>query len=390
MPINKYILAILPTIIALRKLLHQIPELKYEELKTAELIARELRAYGYQVETGIAKTGVVAILDSGNPGKTIAIRADMDALPLEEPESFANRSQHAGRMHACGHDGHCATVLAVAYALAQVKDELNGRVKFIFQPAEEGGKGSTAMIEAGVLKDVAEIYGFHNWPGLQEGLVATKAGTILVGNGRIEISIQGKPAHTAQPQNAINPVTIGAEIIACLEDLRLSLDQTSSIINIFSFNSGEFKRGMSDKVDIVGVYYVDTESELEKITTHINKICLEIGAKHQTTINAILTPFHSPTINSEKETHLLLQAAQEIYSENAVLRLDKSMIAAEDFSEYLRHIPGCFFLVGAGETAKAVHTNQYQFNDNVIAVAANVFCQTVINTLKQSHCAASC
>ncbi|MEO8400515.1 MAG: M20 family metallopeptidase [Gammaproteobacteria bacterium] len=382
---NTHIQKILPEILDVRKQLHQIPELKYEEFKTAELIAEKLKSYGYDVKKEIAKTGLVAILDTGKPGKTIGLRADMDALPLEEPEDFAYRSEHPGKMHACGHDGHCATALAVAYALHQIKDELCGKVKFIFQPAEEGGKGSTAMIDAGVLENptINEIYGFHNWPGLPEGIVATKAGTILVGNGRFEITINGKPAHTAQPQNAINPVTIGAQLITALDELRLSLDQNTTVLNIISFNSGEFKRGMSDKGHIVGVYYVETENDLEKIKFSINKICNNIaGAK--TEINISFTPFHSPTINTAKESDLILNVAKEIYGDTKVKTLDKSMIASEDFSEYLRHVPGCFFLVGAGESASSVHTNQFQFNDSVISIAANVFCQTIINSLLSS------
>lgn len=380
---NQYIQDILPDIINVRKNLHQIPELKYEEFKTSELIADTLKSYGYSIKTGIAKTGIVAILDTGIPGKTIGLRADMDALPLEEPESYACRSQHAGKMHACGHDGHCATILAVAYALYQVKDQLRGKVKFIFQPAEEGGKGSTAMIDAGVLENptIDEIYGFHNWPGLSEGLVATRAGTILVGNGRIEITVHGKSAHTAQPQNAINPVTIGAQLITELDKLRLSVDTNTTLLNIISFNSGEFKRGMADKSEIIGVYYVDSDNDLNILKTNIENICKNIAKINKTEINVSFKSFHSPTINSTKESENVINAAKEIYGDTKVNLLEKSMIAAEDFSEYLRHVPGCFFLVGAGESAGAVHTTQFQFNDNVIPIAANVFCQTVVNSL---------
>jgi amidohydrolase len=380
--VSAHIQNILPQIIGVRKQLHQIPELKYEEFKTAKLIAEKLKSFGYEVKEGMAKTGLVAILDTGKLGKTIGLRADMDALPLEEPDNYDYRSQHSGKMHACGHDGHCATLLAVAYALYQIKDELCGKIKFIFQPAEEGGKGSAAMIDVGVLENptVDEIYGFHNWPGLPEGIIATKSGTILVGNGRIEIAIKGKPAHTAQPKNAINPVIIGAKLITMLEELRLQLDQSTSVLNIISFNSGDIKRGMSDAADIIAVYYIDTENDLEKLKFNLNNICNKFAEKNKTEINVLFTPFHSPTINSTAASELIINSAKEIYADK-VRTLDKSMIAAEDFSEYLRYVSGCFFLVGAGESANPLHTNQFQFNDNIISIAANVFCRAVINSL---------
>lgn len=381
--INTHIKTIASDIINLRKKLHLIPELKYEELKTSQLIAETLTTYGYKVQTGIAVTGVIAILDSGKPGKTIALRADMDALPIAEPEHFACRSTHPGKMHACGHDGHVATMLAVAYALRQVKDQLCGKIKFIFQPAEEGGKGSTAMIEAGALKapHVDEIYGYHNWPGLAEGVIATRAGTLLAGNGRIEIVVHGKPAHTAQPEQAINPVIIGAELIIELEKLRKDLKLGETLFNLIAFNSGDFKRGMSSKADIVAVYYTDNENNLLNLKQKLNKLIESIATKYGSSIDISYAPFHSPTINSERESKLVLAIAKKLYGPDKAINLEKSMIAAEDFSEYLKYTPGCFFLVGTGENAGAVHTPSFQFNDNIIIITANIISNIVINSL---------
>ena len=379
--ISKHLEAILPKIIEIRQKLHEIPELKFEEFKTAKLISETLKSFGYNVENGIAKTGLTAILDTGKPGKTIGLRADMDALPIEEPNNNQHRSRHPGKMHACGHDGHCATLLAVAYALNQIKNELSGKVKFIFQPAEEGGKGSTAMIEAGVLKNppLDEIYAFHNWPGLPEGIIGVKDGTILLGNGRIEISIKGKPAHTAQPENAVNPVTIGAELITKLEIERLSWSVNSTVLNILSFNSGKL-RGMAEKSEIIAVYYIDTEDNLIELKSFINKYCDQVKDKYKAEIALSFKPFHSPTINTANETDKISNAARMVCGDKKIIKLEKSMIASEDFSEYLKHIPGCFFLVGAGESANPVHTDKFQFNDNVISTAANIICQMVINS----------
>lgn len=384
--IKQHIENILQDSIKIRKQLHQIPELKYDEFKTAELITTTLKSYGYEVKSGIAKTGIIAVLDTGKQGKTIALRADMDALPLEEPASHECRSQHAGRMHACGHDGHCATMLAVANVLFRIKDQLCGKVKFIFQPAEEGGKGSSAMIDAGVLNDpkVDEIYGYHNWPGLPEGVVATRQGTILAGNGRVEITIHGITAHTAQPQNAINPVVIAAGLITALDDYRRSLSSKSALINIISCNSGNFLRGMAGEAKIIVVYYIDNDHELDTLKLNINDLCKNIADINNNEIDVTYHPFHSPTINSVRESDLVLNTAKQIYGDKKILALERSMVASEDFSEYLCHTRGCFFLVGAGESAGGVHTKDFVFNDQIISVAANVICNTVISTLMTS------
>lgn len=381
--IERYINEILPEVIQIRSKLHEIPELKYEEFKTSSLISQTLQQFGYEIQTGIGKTGIVAILDTGKPGKTIAVRADMDALPLDEPKHNKNLSQHPGVMHACGHDGHCATVLAVAYALRQIKSKLQGKVKFIFQPAEEGGKGSTAMIDAGVLKNptVDEIYGYHNWPGLPAGLVATRVGAILVGNGSINIAIDGKPSHMAQPENAINPVIIGAELTTALNELSSNSQFKNIVLNIIAFNSGDPKKGMSNKVEIKIVYFNESENDLKNLITEIDNICTTLSNKYKTKITITPSPFHNPTINSHIEEALIHDAAKNLYGDANVLRLEKSMMAAEDFSEYLRHVPGCFFLVGTGKMTGAFHTTSFLFNDDILSVAANVFCKAIVNSL---------
>ena len=375
--INHHIQQILPEIVILRKKLHQIPELKYEEYKTSALIAETLIKYGYEIQQNIAKTGIVALLDTGRPGKTIALRADMDALPIQEPW-HANSSQHSGVMHACGHDGHCAALLAAAYALQQVKHRLKGKIKLIFQPAEEGGKGSSAMIAAGVLDNPAvdAIYGFHNWPGLPINTVAVKPGAILLGNGRITLGIHGKAAHTSQPEQAINPVLIGAMLITALQSLAQQLVAANAVLNILAFNSGDVKKGMSIYAEIIAVYYIETHQQLEQLQTEINSLCATIAKQAGTKIDCQFQPFHTPTINHVNETQVVLTAANKI-TEN-IHQPQKSMLAAEDFSAYLEKIPGCFWLLGIGESAAAVHTANYVFNDNILATAAELFCQVVL------------
>lgn len=354
--------AILSEIVETRRQLHQIPELQYQEFKTAALIARKLKAYGYQPVEGVAKTGVVALLDTGRRGKTIALRADLDALPIHEDNIFAHRSRHPGKMHACGHDGHTATLLAVAWALQQIKAELSGRVKFIFQPAEEGGKGSSAMIAEGVLErpKVDAIFGYHNWPGLPLGAVATRVGAILAGSGRFEIEIQGGTAHLAMPENAINPVVVGAAMIQALAGLPL---------NLTAFNSGDPLQHPTGHAQLVGCYFVESQPELEGLKRNIEAYAERIAATHGASLTVNSRPFQGPTENHPLETAQVLAAAREFIDD--VRELPRCMKASEDFSEYLKEVPGCFFLVGAGETAP-LHTAKFDFPDTIIGPAAEV------------------
>lgn len=375
--IDQLIQTILPEAIKLRHELHKIPELKFQEFKTSALIQTKLTEFGYQNLQVCAETGVVAMLDSGKPGKTIALRADIDALPFSEKNTLPYRSQHAHAMHACGHDGHTATLLAVAWVLQQIKHLLHGKVKLIFQPAEEGGKGSSAMIAAGVLQhpSVDAIFGYHNWPGLPKGSIAVKSGALLAGNGRFEIQILGKVAHTAMPHLAINPVTIGASIIAELERLRQTLAETDkTILNVIHMKCGELKGGMTDTAVITGVYYIEDMDALQRLKSTCQKIIAAAMQNTKADIQIQFREYHSPTINSDAETDLVLQVARENFPFEQIIPLNACQFAADDFSEYLKHVPGCYFLIGSGETTPSVHTDQFDFPDEILAVAIKMLC----------------
>ena len=354
--------------IQIRHQLHQIPELKFEERKTSEFIVATLRSYGYEIQEGVGKTGVVTTLDSGKPGRTIAFRADIDALPISESTGVPYQSKHQGIMHACGHDGHTATLLLVARTLQQIKSQLRGKIKLIFQPAEEGGKGSTAMIQDGVLEDPAvdAIFGYHNWPGLPLNAVATRSGCILAGSGRFEIILQGKRAHLADPKSAINPVVIGAGIVQKIDALSIPM----TIVNILGFNSGDWKQGTSEQTEIVGCYFSEGEEPYLQLKHSIESI---VGAHGSIAFHE----FQSPTINTTSETELLFSAAHTIRVTN-VQRLQGCKMAAEDFSEYLKHVPGCYFLIGAGESTPSLHTPLYNFPDEILAPAAQLMVQIAL------------
>lgn len=367
--------------IKIRHDLHQIPELAYQEIKTGAYIIKVLEDYGYEVIKNIGKTGFIAILDTHVPGETIALRADMDALPFQENNPLPYKSTHKNVMHACGHDGHCATLLAVAFVLQKIKKQLKGKIKFIFQPAEEGGKGSLAMINDGVLANVNAIFGYHNWPGLPVGVIGIKDGPILAGSGRFEIFIKGKTAHTSQPENAINPVILSSKIINELEKFRSTLDKTLGIINITHVNAGLDSGAMSDNGKIIGLYYVDSPETIEKIKQKVHLISEDVCSSYHASVNIQFSEFLSPTINTSKETLLVLNAAKKIVDNEKIEILEKCMIASEDFSEYLKSVNGCFFLVGAGLEHSPVHTPQFDFNDQIIFNAAAVLSQSVVDYL---------
>lgn len=351
--------------IKIRHHLHQIPELKYEEKQTSAFIAEVLISYGYKIQEGVGGTGVVAILDSGNSGRTIAFRADIDALPITESTGVSYQSRHQGIMHACGHDGHTATLLLVSRVLQQIKSQLRGKIKLIFQPAEEGGKGSSAMIQDSVLKNpvVDAIFGYHNWPGLPLNSLATRTGCILTGSGRFEISIHGKRAHLSSPRDAINPVTIGANIVKEIEALSIPM----TIVNLLGFNSGDWTQGTSVQTEIVGCYFVERAEAYLKLKQRIESIVGEFGS-------VAFHEFQSPTINTASETEIVFSSAHKA-GITKIQRLENCKMAAEDFSEYLKIVPGCYFLMGAGESKEALHTPLYDFPDEILAPAAQLMIQ---------------
>lgn len=375
---------ILPEMVSIRRRIHQTPELKYEEFQTAAIVAEKLTSFGIQVKQGIAKTGIIAIIDSGKPGKTIALRADMDALPIHEMTGLQYQSQHENKMHACGHDGHTATLLLTAYLLQNLKDQFQGKVKLIFQPAEEGGKGSTAMIADGVLENpsVDAIFGWHVWPGMELGMIGTRSGTILAGNGRFEITIQGSVAHMSMPERAVNPVTIGALLITAIDKLRGKYRNEYVVLNLIRFTCGEMKGGMTDSAKVLGVYFIENDAVLSKIKSDIDAVIKDIIHISGSTIHVEYTPFHTPTINTENETELVLLSASEVVDSDNIIKLPSVMTAAEDFSEYLRKIPGCFFLIGAGLDYPNVHTNMFDFPDDIIPIAALTMLRIVMNYSK--------
>jgi amidohydrolase len=364
----------------IRQQLHANPELRYEEFNTAALVASELQKLGLAVQTQVGKTGVVGILDSGKPGKTLALRADMDALPMLEETQLPYQSQINGKMHACGHDGHTATLLATAHVLSTLKDQLSGKIKFIFQPAEEGGAGAKAMIDDGVLENpnVDAIFAFHNHPRHPLGQVQAKIGCTLYGNTEFTIAIHGKGGHAAQPETVISPIVIGSEITLLIQKMT-----SESIVSITQFAAGTATNLIPDLAVLHGTIRSPSKFLFEKTKADLTKKLDLIGEQFKANIETTFTEIYPATINTPYETEIVLEQARLCLGSEKVSVKPKSSRASEDFSFYLQQIPGCYFFIGNGEDSACCHNAKYDFNDELIKTGATVFCQIALYYLSQ-------
>ncbi len=364
---------IIPHYRAIRQKIHQHPELRYEEVQTAALIQHELIQLGLKPQAHIGKTGVVAILDSGKPGKTVALRADMDALPIVEQNTFAYQSQHKGIMHACGHDGHVATLLGVANILSQQKDKLHGKVKFIFQPAEEGGAGALAMINDGVLDNppVDAIFGYHNYPGLKSGYVQARSGCTMYSNTEFFIEIHGKGGHAAMPEMANNPIPLAASLIQALSQISetLAKQEEHTVLSMTTLHAGKASNVIPEIVRLGGTIRAPS---LEAANTATALIQAHIDNQNKESPNTLSVEFNNiypPTINTQRETDFVLNQAKKLLGEEQVFIKEKSARASEDFSYFLQKVPGCYFFIGNGIESASCHHPAYNFNDEILPVA---------------------
>lgn len=366
-------------LIRTRRDLHRHPELAFEEHRTAALVAERLQLAGYEVSTGVGGTGVVGLLRGAGDGPTILLRADMDALPVTEESEHDFVSTVHGVMHACGHDAHVAIGLAVAERLARSKREWSGSVKYIFQPAEESGGGAVRMIDDGVLEGVDAAIGLHVWLGLESGVVGVVAGEQMASAIEFEVTIRGRGGHGALPHEAVDAVLIGSRVVLALQKF-VSLDgplEEPAVLTIGSFEAGTagnvvaetaFLRGTARTFD--AALYKDLPHRIEAI---VAEVCASGGGGY-----SIETVQSLPaTVNDPAMADLVRRAAEEVVGREQV-RADPTVrtFAAEDFSELLQRVPGCFFFVG-GKNAEvgAVHPHhspRFDLCEDALPVAVEV------------------
>ena len=372
-----------------RRYLHKNPELGFEEFKTSDFVANKLEDMGLSVHRGLAGTGVVATLSSGDgSGKAIALRADMDALPLQEKGSVMHCSETPGKMHACGHDGHTTMLLGAAKYLTETQN-FNGTVQFVFQPAEEGKGGGKKMIEDGLfnLFPAEEVYGMHNMPGMKVGDFAVASGPMMAARDNFEILVQGRGAHAAMPHQGVDPVVVGSHIVLALQTItsRNINPQESLVVSVTQFHAGEAFNIIPDTVLLKGTCRVFDRELQETLPDRIRLItdgvALTFGAKSELTYHS----GYPATINTKGRSEFCAKIAKEIAgSEKGVDLSPVPSMGAEDFSYMLQERPGCYIWAGNGDSA-GLHHPEYDFNDQLLAVGASYWSKLVEQRLPKAN-----
>ncbi|WP_320823929.1 M20 aminoacylase family protein [Reinekea sp.] len=371
-----------------RRQIHKFPECGFDLPLTADFIAEKLESFGIEVTRNIGQQGIVGVLRCGSGPSSIGLRADMDALLIHERNSFEHRSQHDGKMHACGHDGHSAMLLGAASYLAETKD-FNGTVHFIFQPDEEHGEGAQAMIDDGLFERfrIDSIYGLHNMPGLPEGQFMVRPGSLMASESSFEILIDGVGGHAAMPHRGIDPIVVGSQIILALQTIvsrNLSAIEETAVVSATEFLTNGTINVIPSQVTIKGDCRCFTEASLAKIEASMERIvagiCQAAGAKY--TFNFRNTFY--PTVNSPRETEHAIRSAIAVLGESNVETNCLPLTISEDFSSMLRVKPGCYALLGNGTESAggcALHNPEYDFNDRILEYGARYWVQLVRDQL---------
>ena len=386
MKIPDSISAIVGPIRAIRRDIHAHPELKFEENRTAEIVSSALRSFGIdEIHTGLGKTGVVGIL-RGRPGsKMLGLRADMDALPMTELNAFEHKSQYAGKMHACGHDGHTATLLAAAKIMSADRD-FAGSVAFIFQPAEEGGGGARAMIADGLFERFPcdAVFAIHNWPGLRVGEFGLNPGAMMASSNEFEITVCGKGAHAAMPHLGVDPVLIASHLIQAFQSLvsRETKPIDATVVSVTQINAGEATNVIPDTCVMKGTVRTFSAQALDTIEQGMARICNQLPPAFNAHADFSFLRNYPPTINHAKEAMLAADVAAEIVGESMVQRHVEPTMGAEDFAYMLQEKPGAYIFLGNGDTSGphrsaghglgpcTLHNPSYDFNDDLIPIGA--------------------
>lgn len=368
-----------------RRRLHQHPELGFTEHLTSAFVSQKLQEWGIEHQTGIAQTGIVAIIKSDRTGPVLAIRADMDALPVQEENDVSYRSQHDGIMHACGHDGHTAIALGTAFYLSQHRPDFAGTVKFIFQPAEEGPGGAKPMIEAGVLKNpqVDAMIGLHLWNNLPLGTVGVRSGTLMAASERFQCKILGKGGHGAMPHQTLDAIVIGTQVVNALQTIvARNVDPIeSAVVTVGMFQAGTAFNVIADSAHISGtVRYFNPQLGgyfSQRIEQVIAGICQSHGAQYELDYQ----PLYPPVINDSQIAELVRSVAVEIVETPTGIVPECQTMGGEDMSFFLEAVPGCYFFLGSANPSKDLayphHHPRFDFDETVLAMGVELFVRCV-------------
>ncbi|MEY2772159.1 MAG: putative hydrolase YxeP [Pseudomonadota bacterium] len=375
-------------IASIRRDIHAHPELCFEEVRTADVVAQCLTDWGIPIHRGLGKTGVVGIVhgrDNGACGRAVGLRADMDALPMQEFNTFEHASRHQGKMHACGHDGHTAMLLAAARHLASHRN-FDGTVYLVFQPAEEGGAGALEMIKDGLFDrfPMEAIFGAHNWPGLGVGQFALCPGPTFASSNEFRITIRGKGAHAAMPHNGIDPVPAACQMVQAFQNIltRNKHPLDTGVISVTKIHAGEAVNVVPDECVVEGTVRTFTGDVLDLIERRMRTIAEATCAAFEAQCEFEFRRQYPATVNHVAETDFVRRTLGELAGPQNVVEFRPTM-GAEDFSYFLQQKPGCYFLIGNGDGAHRaadhgggpcmLHNPSYDFNDELIPVGASMW-----------------
>ena len=379
-------------VVSLRRELHQHPELGFQEFKTATLIKRELEKLGIEYKSEVAHTGVVGLIKGNHPGKTVLLRADMDALPILEESNVDFKSKIDGCMHACGHDGHVAGLLGAAMILNELKDEIHGNIKLVFQPAEESPGGAEPMIEEGVLENpkVDAAFGCHIWPAYKGGKVIVKNGDFMAHPSEFIIKVSGRGGHGSLPELSIDPVVIGAEIIMGIQNVRSRFISTfdHAVISCTTIHAGNARNIIPDTLEIGGTVRSFSEDLSTEILDKIGQIATGIAKAYGAECEYIVERMYPPLINNEQTTNLLRETVKEMLGEDALEEMKNPLMGGEDFAYFAQKVPATFFLVGVRDDAEDVesllHHPRLKWNDKRLVVNSIILAKAALNYLNKN------
>jgi amidohydrolase len=372
-------------IINTRRELHRIPEPAYTEEKTSAYVADYLKKEDIKVQTGIAHTGVMALMKLAGPGKTLMFRSDIDALPVSEETGLPFASKHKGAMHACGHDAHMAMVLGAVTILNKVKGKLNGTIKFVFQPAEEGPGGAKSMIEAGVMENphVDHSIGCHVWPAIPEGTIGVKAGRLMAAMDRFDIKILGKGGHGAMPHQCIDALEVGTQVVNALQRIasRQMNPLSPTVVTIGSFHAGTTFNVIPGEAELCGTTRTfDRDiwnSWPERIEKIVRAVCQSMGADYELKY----TQGYPPLLNDESMAEVVSRCAGDVVGKKRVIEPEPTM-GGEDMAFYLERSKGCYFFLGVGRQGCApIHNPKFDLNEEVLLIGAETYCRVAFELL---------
>ena len=378
-PILTQIRQHLPELATIRQDIHAHPELGFEEHRTADLVATKLKEWGIEVHRNIGRTGVVGVLRSGNGQASIGLRADMDALPIQEATNLPYASQTPNRMHACGHDGHTTMLLGAAKYLSETRN-FNGTVNFIFQPAEEGIGGALAMLDDGLFRKFPcdAVFGMHNWPGQPIGTFRTGPGSRLAGGAFFDVAITGKGAHGAHPHQSVDSVVAACQIVNAFQTIisRNVSAQDTAVLSVTQIHAGHAYNVIPETATLAGTVRAMKRETMTLIEDTMRRLATSIaeGFNAQATLDFRL--IFAPTVNNDTEMALYAEAAAELVGPDGIDRNSPPNMGSEDFGYMMEQVPGAHIFLGNGGSA-AVHNDQYDFNDEAIPYGVGLYAAIV-------------